>query len=308
MFRFRLIHLSLPLLVAGILIAPLLSQQTPPPGAPPQAGRGGRGAGRGPQRPARKQLLAIGDNHTGFQHESTSHALAVIERIGYESGAYDTTIKTDTQLVTKGDVSMATASKRSNAHNIDWYDAVFYYGAGEDSLTDKQKADLLAFIHDDGKGFVGAHNALNSFYTWPEYGEMIGAYFDNHPWGTFDAPIIVEDPAFPAMKAFPREFVLKDEIFEPKMPYSRDKVRVLARLDVSKLDFTREGINRKDKDFPVAWAKMYGKGRVFYSTFGHTNESWDNPEVQKMWLEAIKWSMGMTDADVTPRPLPADAK
>jgi type 1 glutamine amidotransferase len=78
---------------------------------------------------------------------------------------------------------------------------------------------------------------------------------------------------------------------------------VLARLDASRLDLNNPRVHRKDKDFAVAWARNYGKGRVFYSTFGHTEESWDNPAMQTMWLEAIKWAMGMTNADVTPRPL-----
>jgi type 1 glutamine amidotransferase len=49
---------------------------------------------------------------------------------------------------------------------------------------------------------------------------------------------------------------------------------------------------------------MYGKGRVFYSTLGHVEANWDKPEMQKMFLEAIKWAMRLTDADVTPRRLP----
>jgi type 1 glutamine amidotransferase len=48
---------------------------------------------------------------------------------------------------------------------------------------------------------------------------------------------------------------------------------------------------------------MYGKGRVYYSTLGHVEQNWDDPRVQKMFVEAIKWSMGLVDADVTPRPL-----
>ena len=60
----------------------------------------------------------------------------------------------------------------------------------EVDLTAQQKADLLSFIHDDGKGFVGAHSAIDAFYSWPGYGEMIGAYFDNHPWGVMDAPVL----------------------------------------------------------------------------------------------------------------------
>jgi type 1 glutamine amidotransferase len=170
-------------------------------------------------------------------------------------------------------------------------------GTGEGDLTSRQKADLLSFIKEDGKGFIGAHTGDDAYFTWPEFGEMIGGYFDHHPWGVFDAPVIVEDTGFPAMKHFPARFTIRDEIYQHK-DFSREKVHVLARLDASKLDMTKPQIHRTDKDFPVAWAKMYGKGRVFYSTFGHTDQSWDDPRVQKMYLEAIKWAMRLTGDDV----------
>jgi type 1 glutamine amidotransferase len=131
---------------------------------------------------------------------------------------------------------------------------------------------------------------------------MIGGYFDEHPWVTFDAPIIVEDPDFPGMQQWPTSFLLKDEIYQMK-DYSRDKVRVLMRLDASKLDLNNPHVHRKDRDFAVTWAKMYGKGRVYYSTLGHVEQNWDDPRIQKMFVEAVKWSMGLVNADVTPRPL-----
>ncbi len=258
-----------------------------------------------PARPkARKQVLAIGDVSTAFQHDSVSHALATIERLGRESGLYDTYIRTDMQLVTKQPVVGSVThyvGRAINAKNLDYFDAVFFFSLGEPAIGDQQKADLLSFIKQDGKGFVGAHSADDVFFTWPEYGEMIGGYFDGHPWGVFNAPVIVEDPNFPAMKGLPPALTLRDEIIQHR-DFSRGKVRVLARLDASKLDLTNKKVHRTDGDFPIAWAKMYGKGRVFYSTLGHTEESWDDPQVQKMYFEAIKWALGLTDADVTPRP------
>lgn len=245
----------------------------------------------------KKKLLAIGDVRTGYQHDSVSHALATIERLGYESGAYITFIRTDSQLITKSkierhDSRTPNLSANINARNLDYFDAIFFMGTGEGDLTAQQKKDLLSFVHDDGKGFIGAHTADDAYFTWPEFGEMIGGYFDNHPWGVFDAPVIVEDPDFPAMKAFPRAFTIRDEIYVHKAPYSRDKIHVLARLDASKLDYSKaKNLHRTDRDFPVAWTKNYGKGRVFYSTFGHLPETWDNPAVQKMYFEAIKWAM-----------------
>jgi len=61
---------------------------------------------------------------------------------------------------------------------------------------------------------------------------------------------------------------------------------------------------RADRDFAVAWAKMYGNGRVFYSTLGHVEANWDKPEFQTMMVEAIKWALKLVDADITPRPAP----
>jgi uncharacterized protein len=243
----------------------------------------------------RKRLLAIGEVK-GFQHDSVSHALATIERLGRESGLYETYIRTDTQLVTKQKIAAG------NAKNLNHFDAVLFYTTGELDMDDQQKKDLLSFVHDDGKGFIGVHSAIDTFYKWPEYGEMVGGYFNEHPWGTFDAPVIVERPDFPAMKAFPKAFVIHDEIYQPKDPYSRDKVDVLARLDASKLKLDNPRVHRSDKDFAVAWVKNYGKGRVFYSTFGHTDEAWDRKDVQQMYLEAVKWTMGLTDDKIGPHP------
>jgi uncharacterized protein len=247
-------------------------------------------------RPAPKRLLAIGDQHRkDYQHDAVSHALATIERIGRESGAYTTDIRTDTQALTKHPIQFAekTVLSKPNYRTLNDYDAVFFYTIGELELSAQQKADFLSFIRDDGKGFVGAHSANDTFFSWPEFGDMIGGYFDDHPWDVFDAPVIVEAPGFPAMKGFPPRFTIRDEIYQVKN-FSRDKVRVLARLDADKLDLNNKRVHRKDRDFPVAWVRDYGKGRVFYSTFGHSDESWDRPDVQKMYLEAVKWAMGLT--------------
>jgi type 1 glutamine amidotransferase len=256
----------------------------------------------------KKKLLAIGDVHTGYQHDSVSHALATIEQMGRRSGDYITYIRTDTQLITKDKVYgtgkyAATGTRSVNAKNLDYFDAVFFYGLGEEDLSDKQKSDLLSFVHDDGKGFVGAHSAIDAFYSWPEYGQMVGAYFDNHPWGVLDAPIIVEEPSFPGMRHLPREFRIRDEIYVPTTtPYSRKEVDVLARMDASKVDLTVRDLHRTDRDFPVAWVKKYGKGNVFYSTFGHPDAAWDDEKIKKMYFEAIRWALGLVD--YTPRPHP----
>jgi uncharacterized protein len=246
-------------------------------------------------RPAKKHLLVIGEEK-GYRHEAVSHAMATIERLGTECGLWETTLRTDTEVLTKKKLEY-------NAKNLNDFDAVLFYTGGDLEMDGQQKVDFISFIHDDGKGFIGVHSAAITFVDWPEYGDMIGGYYDEHPWLTFDAPIIVEDPSFPGMQQWPRSFVLRDEIYQMRN-YSRSKVRVLMRLDVSKLDMKNKNVHRTDGDFAVTWAKMYGKGRVYYTTLGHVEENWDKPEFQQMITEAIAWAMGLENADLTSRPLP----
>jgi uncharacterized protein len=248
------------------------------------------------QTPAtKKKLLVIGEEK-GYRHEAVTHAMVTIDKLGRDTGLWDTVIRTDTEALTKKKLEY-------NAKNLNDFDAIVFYTGGTLEMDDQKRADFLSAIRDDGKGFVGIHSATITFTSWPDYGEMIGGYYDEHPWNTFDAPVLVEDPAFPGMKAWKPSFVLTDEIYQMKN-FSRSNTRVLMRLDPSKLDLANPRVHRADRDFPVAWAKMYGTGRVFYTTLGHVETNWDKPEMQTMMTEAIKWALRLVDADVTPRPMP----
>jgi hypothetical protein len=98
------------------------------------------------------------------------------------------------------------------AKNLNDYDAVVFFTDGDLDMDDSQKADLLLFEREDGKDIIGIHSATITFTSWPAYGDMIGGYLDGHPWGTFDAPFVVEDPTFPGVSSLPGSFTLKDEI------------------------------------------------------------------------------------------------
>jgi type 1 glutamine amidotransferase len=244
-------------------------------------------------QPPKKRLLAIGAVE-GWQHDATSHALATLWKLGQESGLWETYIRTDTQLITKKKLE-------ANGKNLDYFDAVAFYTSGELKMDEEQRAALMQFVKQEGKGFIAIHSASDTFYKWPEYGEMVGGYFDLHPWNTFQAPVIVEDRSHPTTAHFPARLTVYDEIYQFKN-FSRDRVRVLMRLDESKLDLKHKDVRRTDGDFAVTWVREFGKGRVFFSSFGHTIESWDRPDLQKMWLEAVKWCMRLTDGGAAPRP------
>jgi hypothetical protein len=282
-------RLAVTLALAALAIAPS-----------PQIGSQQPGTAAAP----RKHVLAWADVRNGYQHESISHALATIERLGRASGAYDTYIRTDSQPITKQPITFATGTgiatgEQFLAHDLDFYDAIFFFGVREIDLSAQQKADLLSFVRDDGKGFVAAHSASTAFFSWPEFGDMLGGRFDEHPWEVTDASVVVDDPVFPAMRTFPLVSTRTDEHYQLK-DFSRDRVRVLAHLDASTLDLTRPLVHRTDGDFPVAWARTYGKGRVFYSTLGHLVESWDDPVQQQMYDSALRWAMGLVPGDASP--------
>jgi uncharacterized protein len=133
--------------------------QAPQQGRSQAQGRGGGGAGFWA---GKKKLLIVADVSTGFHHDSISHAIAPVERLGRESGAYMSMIRTDPQLITKDQImgqGPRYAGRGVNASTLDFYDVVFLLPAGIGTFTDKQKADLLSFVHDDGNGIVVGHAA-----------------------------------------------------------------------------------------------------------------------------------------------------
>jgi type 1 glutamine amidotransferase len=247
--------------------------------------------GQSLERP-KHNLLFIGQAK-GYRHEAISSAMVTLFNLGRNSGVWNTELRTDCTAITKKPL-------KYEAKNLDAFDAIVFFTDGDLDMDDSQRADLLSFVRDDGKGFIGIHSAAITFTTWREYGEMLGGYFDGHPWGQFNAPLVVEDSMFPGMENFSRRFTLFDEIYQIKA-FTRNNCRVLLSLDPEKLDLTRKGVRRTENGFPVIWAKNYGKGRVLYNGLGHVQSLWDRADFQKMWFEMVEWSMKLVPGDATPR-------
>ena len=249
--------------------------------------------------PQRKHLLIWADTRNGIAQHDIAHAEAVIEELGYKSGLYDSYIRTDSNIIARRP-KMTTGDPASGGPSLCNVDAIFFLGHREIDLDQQGRTDLLWFVHDQGKGFVAVHTGIGAFMSWPEFGDMVGGRYDEHPWNTTEAPLIVVDPKFPGMQHFTSGAMFKDEFYQLK-DFEVDKIHVVLRLDTSGLDMTKRGVQPGDS-YAQAYAKMYGNGRVFYSGLGHAPATWDDPRIQDMYLGAIKWALGLVDADVTPNP------
>ena len=304
------------LLLAAATIGMPAQQTTPPPPsaavrvAPgaypwpqgdPMGGRGFRGALPTPRNI--KTVLIWADTRNGIaQHDSVSHAAAVIEEMGYQTGTYFSYIRTDSNIISYHP-TMTTGRPASGGPSLANVDAIFFLGHREVPITDAQKSELLQFVRNGG-GFVAAHMASTAFASWPEFGALLGGRFDQHPWGDTTAPVIVEDPSFPGMQFFPKVFSFHDEFYQIK-DFSPAQSRILMRMDPAGLDMSRPGVQAADAPYAITWARMYGKGRVFYSALGHDASTWDNPAIKRMWFGALQWALGLKSADVTPEPVSA---
>lgn len=225
-------------------------------------------------QPTVKRLLYITQS-AGFAHPVLPLSEAVLAQLGTASGAFSVTVMRD--------VSTLSAAQLAT------YDAVAFFTSGTLPFTAAQKQALLDFVA-SGRGFVGLHSATDTFYDWPEYGALVGGYFDGHPW-TEPVDIAVEDTTHPAMAGLGARFSIDDEIYQFRA-WSRSNVHVLMHLDTASVNLGAPGVNRADHDFALAWTRPHGLGRVFYTALGHRPEVWQDARFQQHVLGGILWALG----------------
>lgn len=222
-------------------------------------------------------------SHTaGFRHGSIDAARDVLRTLA--PGDFTITASEDLALI--------------SAERLREFDAVFFYTSGELALNETQKRDLLNYVRNGG-GFAGAHSATDTFYSWPEYGELIGAYFDGHPW-VQKVNIDIEDPDHPITRGLGNSFELVEEVYQHRA-FDRARLRVLLTLDTRTVNLRAAGVNRQDGDFALAWVHNYGRGRVFYTALGHFDEVFRDEKVRPLLRQAMRWITGLDDGDATPR-------
>ena len=151
-----------------------------------------------------------------------------------------------------------------------------------------EKAALLGFVR-AGRGFLGVHSATDTFYTWPDYLDLIGGYFNGHPWHQA-VTIEVADTSDPLVAFLGNSVQFEDEIYQIS-DFDYRGSHVLLRLDQSSVDLGKPDVHRRFYGWPLAWTRSYGQGRVFYTALGHEASVWQDARYQRILTNAIRWSM-----------------
>jgi type 1 glutamine amidotransferase len=266
--------------------------------------------------PSMKKVLFFSKS-SGFEHDAIKlkmkdgrpgYAYAVLKELGG---------KNNIEFTFSKDGSLFTPEYLAQ------FDAFFFYttgdltlaknnekdGDGNPPMTPAGKAAFLKAI-EQGKGFVGTHSATDTFHSpgnkehGPEryvndgdkadpYVKMIGAEFIKHG-SQQKSHLIVTDAKFPGISAVPADFGPVEEWYTLK-DFASD-LHVLLVQDTAGMT----GSDYARPPYPSTWARMYGKGRVFYTNMGHREDMWLNPVFQSVIMGGLNWALGRVDADLTP--------
>jgi type 1 glutamine amidotransferase len=266
--------------------------------------------------PSKKKVLVFSKS-SGFEHEAIKlkmkdgrpgYAFAVIEEIGR---------KNNIEFTFSKDGSLFTPEYLAQ------FDAYLFYTTGDLTLARNDAKDgddnppmtaagkqaLLDAIA-GGKGFIGVHSATDTFHSpgnkdhgrprnqddganADPYVKMIGAEFIKHD-SQQKAHLIVADAKFPGISAVPADFGPNEEWYSLK-DFAPD-MHVLLVQDTS----TMHDPSYARPPYPSTWARLNGKGRVFYTNMGHREDIWTNPVFQSVLAGGLDWALRRVDADVTP--------
>jgi uncharacterized protein len=193
------------------------------------------------------------------------------------------------------------------------YDAFFFYTTGDLAATKsadgfppmpKEGKQALLNAIASGKGFIGSHCAADTFHSAgdarksqsPEerdpFISMLGGEFISHG-DQQAATMSVADDQFPGMHGV-KDFAPKEEW------YSLKNFQPDLHVILNQVTKGMKGLDYERPSYPATWARMQGKGRVFYTSMGHRQDIWTKPLFQNLLVGALNWATGRVDCNITP--------
>jgi type 1 glutamine amidotransferase len=204
---------------------------------------------------------------TGFRHDSIGPGSEAIRNLATAKG-FHADFSEDASVFTPEGLAK--------------YDVILFLSTTGDILNESQQSAMQGFIRGGG-GFVGVHAASDTEYSWPWFGQLVGAYFQSHPH-IQEADIHVEDTDHPTTKMLPKIWRRVDEWYDYRSN-PRGKVRVLATLDEKSYSGGKMG-----GDHPIIWCHEMDGGRAWYTGLGHTADTFKEELFLQSLYEGIRWA------------------
>jgi uncharacterized protein len=211
----------------------------------------------------RPRRLLVYTRTTGYRHDSIPAGVAALRRLeGYSVDATE-----DPAVFRPGQVGR--------------YAAVVFLSTSGDVLDEAGRYALTGYMAAGG-AWLGIHGASTTEYDWPWFGELVGAWFDQHP-PVQEGTIAVEDRDHPATRHLAATWTRRDEWYAFRAN-PRPRVHVLLNADETSYSGGTMGA-----DHPIAWCHDHLGGRSFYTALGHTEESFAEPAFLRHLSGALSW-------------------
>jgi putative membrane-bound dehydrogenase-like protein len=164
------------------------------------------------------------------------------------------------------------------------YDGLVIY-ANQVTITPEQEKALLEFV-ESGKAFIPLHCASFCFLNSPRYIDLVGGQFSRHGTGVVETTQTHAE--HPILKGF-GGFKSWDETYVHAKHNDKDRTVLEVR-------------DENGKPEPWTWVRTQGKGRIFYTAWGHDARTWGNPGFHNLVERGIRWAVGDDPAKSPPYP------
>ncbi|MCS5594367.1 MAG: ThuA domain-containing protein [Porticoccaceae bacterium] len=218
------------------------------------------------------QKILVFSKTSGWRHDSIGAGQTMLTQIA-DSNDWEIEITED--------------SSQFNSDNLNQYGVVVWLNTTGEVLNSAQQTAFENYI-ESGGGYVGIHSASDTEYSWPWYGDLVGAYFNSHPQ-VQQATIHIEDGDHQSTSHLDATWVRSDEWYNYR-ENPRSNVNVLMNLDESSYN---AGAGAMGSDHPIAWTNHIGAGRAFYTGLGHTASAYYEPDFIDHIKGALIWAGGL---------------
>jgi len=204
----------------------------------------------------------------GWRHDSIPTAVATLRRLGAQQGM---------QVDHTEDAGWFEPVRLAR------YQAVVFANTTLDVLDEAQQAALESFVRGGG-GFMGVHSAADTEHGWPWYGQLMGAWFANHPPGLQTTRVVREHDGV----ATGETWTVTDEIYNYR---SNPRAQVEVTATVKEEDYADGSMG---PDHPIAWCHAFDGGRSWYTGLGHEIAIYGKAELQQQLIRGLRYASGLS--------------